>query len=116
MNDETLDQSIREAIEADASTANRLVRETLQRDRPPRSPLGPVLTTAGALLLLAGAVLFMRQAPQKTLPVQTRVTNVGDTIVVRPTSGGVWLIGGDAVDAEPLAAGTVIVYKSGDGR
>jgi len=55
------------------------------------------------------------EIPQ-TVPPKLRVMNVGDTIVVKPTSGGVWLIGADGAQADRLPAGTIIVYRSGEGR
>ena len=58
MDEETLERDVREAIEPDAGTVDRLVREALRQDRRPRSVRGPVLATAGAVLLLLGAVLF----------------------------------------------------------
>ena len=116
MDNETLDQDIRAATEPDPATVDRLTREALREDRATRRTLCPMLTTIGVFLLSAGAVLYMLQGSQRTLRVQTSVTNVGDTIVVKPSSGGVWLIGGDAAAADRLATGTVILYTSGEGR
>jgi hypothetical protein len=116
MTDDTLDRDVREAIEPDTETVNRLVQEALRPDRAQRSWRGPVLTAVAMLLLLASAAMFLRQPPRPAAPSPTRVTNVGDTVVVRPSSGGIWLIGGDAVDADRLPAGTMIVYQIGEGR
>jgi hypothetical protein len=116
MNDETLDRDVREAIEPDAGAVDRLVREALRQDRPQRSVRGPLVATAGAVLLLVGAVLVLNREDPQTVPPQMRVMNVGETIVVKPTSGGVWLIGADGANADQLPAGTIIVYRSGEGR
>ena len=114
MNDETLDRDVREAIEPDAGTADRLVREALRQDRPRRSARGPVAVTAGAVLLVFGTVLILNYEATQSVPPQTRVMNVGTTIVVKPTSGGVWLIGAEGASADQLPAGTIIVYRSGE--
>ena len=116
MDEETLERDLREAIEPDAGAVERLVHRALGQDRPPRSVRGPLVVTAGAMLLLIGAVLMMNhEIPQKVAP-QMSVMNVGETIVVKPTSGGVWLIGADGAKADQLPAGTIIVYRSGEGR
>ena len=116
MDEETLERDIREATEPDAGTVKRLVLGALRQDRPPQSVLGPVVATAGAVLLLIGAVLLVNHEILQVVPPQMRVMNVGKTIVVKPTSGGVWLIGADDAQADQLPAGTIIVYRSGEGR
>lgn len=116
MNDETLDRDVREAIEPDAGTVDRLVRGALRQDRPRRSVRGPVAVTAGAALLVLGTVLILNHETTPIAPPQMRVMNVGETIVVKPTSGGVWLIGADGAGADQLPAGTIIVYRYGEGR
>ena len=116
MNVETLDRDVREAIEPDARTVDRLVREALRQDRPRRSVRGPVVVTVGAVLLVFGAVLILNHEATPSVPPQMRVMNVGETIVVKPTSGGVWLIGAEDASADQLPAGTIIVYRSGERR
>ncbi len=116
MNDETLDLDVREAIEPDAGTVDRLVRGALRQDRSHRSARGPVALTAVAVVLLVGSLLILNHEGTLILPPQMRVMNVGETIVVKPTSGGVWLIGAEGADADRLPAGTIIVYRSGEGR
>lgn len=110
MNDETLDRSVREAIEPDDDTVARVIRDALRAERPRRRVVGPALLAAAALMLVLGSVLLLKR---DRVPAQMRVMNVGDTVVVKPATGGVWLIGGNAGDAVPLAAGTIIVYRSG---
>jgi hypothetical protein len=116
MNDETLDRDVREAIEPDAGTVDRLVRGALHQDRPRGSVRGPVAVTAGAVLLVVGTVLMLNHDTTPIVPPQMRMMNVGETIVVKPISGGVWLIGAEDADADQLPAGTIIVYRSGARR
>jgi len=116
MDEETLERDLREAIEPDAGAVERLVLRALRQDRPPRSIRGPVVVTAGAALLMIGAALMMNHEIPQTVSPQMRVMNVGETIVVEPTSGGVWLIGADGAKADRLPAGTIIVYRPGEDR
>lgn len=118
MNDETLDRDVREATEPDAEAVARLVRGALRQgqDRPQTRRSGPFVATAGAVLLLIWAVLVLNHETQKNVHAQMHVMNVGETIVVTPTSGGVWLIGADEDNADRLPVGTIIVYRSGEGR
>jgi hypothetical protein len=115
MNHETIDHEVRDATEPDPGTVDRLVRQALAHERR-RSPVMGRVLTLGALLLLVSTVLIVRREPNQVRSRAVAVTNVGDTVVVRPDSGDVWLIGGDGPEAEPLATGTIIVYRAGEGR
>ncbi len=115
MDDDAFDRSVRDALEPDPGTVNRVVSDALARGGRRRPARGPLLAMAGALALLLGGLELSRDT---RAPVQnrTRMTNVGDTIVVRPTSGGVWLIGAVRDAPDRLPAGTIVVYRSGEQR
>jgi hypothetical protein len=70
---------------------------------------------AGAVALAVAGVLFLARGTSVTPAGSTQLTNINDTIVVRPTSGGVWLVGGAETGAR-LPPGAIVVHKSGDSR
>jgi hypothetical protein len=116
MNDDTLDDDVRAALEPDAGAVDRVVRGALgQHDqrRPVRRRV--ILTAGAAALLVTGVLVLNRGARTHDMP-PTRVTNIGDTIVVRPESGGIWLIGGAGREDDRLPANTIVVYRFGEAR
>jgi hypothetical protein len=116
MNDEMLDRGVREAIEPDAEAIRRLLLEALRPDRRRRSVPRPAVVAAGFVLLLAGAAVLVDRGLRRTPPAPVRMLNVGETIVVKPAAGGIWLVGAAGTDADRLPAGTIIVYRAGEGR
>jgi hypothetical protein len=116
MNDDALDREVREALEPDDGAVDRAVRRALSQDPHHRSAHGRRLVMAGALAaFFVGALLLNRGTPVKGSDI-TRVTNIDDTIVVKPPSGGVWLIGGHGKDDDRLPVGTIVVYRTGESR
>ena len=115
MDDDALDRSIRDALEPDQGTVNRVVGEALAQGGRRRVARGPLLAVASTVaLVLVG--LYLGGAMRGPVQDRTRMTNVRDTVVVRPTSGGVWLIGAVRDTPERLPAGTIVVYGSGENR
>jgi hypothetical protein len=116
MNDDMLDRGVREAIEPDAEAVRRLLQKALRPHSRTRSIPRPAVAAAGLVLLLAGAAVLLDRGLQRPPPAPVRMLNVGETIVVKPAAGGIWLVGADGTDADRLPAGTIIVYRAGEGR
>ena len=116
MNDDTLEHDVRAALEPGADEVDRVVRGALGQPHARRPASGRVLVAAGAAALLIAAALVLDRGVLPSGPTPTRVTNIGNTIVVKPASGGVWLIGGNGRDDDSLPAGTIVVFSSGETR
>ena len=122
MNDDALDREIREAVEPDPQTVARVVAGALDRKGAPSGLLWPVGLVTG-LVVLVVAVVFLKTSDWRhdvpgTQPVSagvTVITNINETVVVRPASGGVWLVGSTQKDGR-LPPGTLVVHKPGDFR
>lgn len=116
MDPDTLDRDVSAALEPDAAAVERVLRAALGR-RSQGRPFGRgLLLTAGATVLLAATVVLLNREPQTSEPAPTHVTNIGNTIVVRPISGGIWLIGSEGREDNRLPAGTIVVYRPGARR
>lgn len=116
MEDNDLEREVRAALEPDAEALDRVTRGALSQDRHHRSAYGLLRVVAGAFaVLIVGALLLNRETQVKP-PQATRMTNIDDTIVVRPTSGGVWLIGDSGKDDDRLPVGTIVVHRPGESR
>ena len=116
MNDDALDREVREALEPDAGAVDRVVRGALSHDRHHRLAYGRRLVMAGAIAAFFVGALLVNRGTQVKVHGVTRMTNIDDTIVVKPPSGGVWLIGGHGKDDDRLPVGTIVVYRSGESR
>jgi hypothetical protein len=60
MDDDALDRSVRDAIEADPGTVDRVLGEALARGGRRRLPRGPLLAMAGGLALVLGGLHLSR--------------------------------------------------------
>ena len=116
MNDDALDQKVRVALEPDADAVDRVVRGALSQDRHHRSAYRLLPVMVGAIAVLLVAALLLNRGTRVNAPEATRMTNINDTIVVKPTSGGVWLIGVNGKGESRLPVGTIVVYRSGESR
>lgn len=122
MNDDALDREIREAVEPDPQTVARVVSGALDHKGGRSGFLWPVSLVTGLVVLVVAVVLLKtsdrRHDVPGTQPVSagvTEITNINETVVVRPASGGVWLVGGAQKDGR-LPPGTIVVHKPGDFR
>lgn len=122
MNDDAFDREIREAVEPNPETVARVVRGALDHKRGPWRLLRPVSLVAGLVLLVLATVLLKTSNRWNDVPVSqprnagvTEITNINETVVVRPASGGVWLVGGAQKEGR-LPPGTIVVHKPGDFR
>jgi hypothetical protein len=116
MNDDVLDREVRDALEPDASTVDRVVRGAMHRPRRPR-PVGKyLLAAAGVIAAVSMGTLLLHRGAPGVPPQNIRLTNINDTIVVTPASGAVWLVGGGGRDDVRLPAGTIVVHRSGETR
>ncbi len=116
MDDDTLEHDVRAALEPEADAVDRVVQGALSPHHRRRSGRRRVLATAGATALLIVGVLVLTRGTRMNDPTPTRLTNIGNTIVVKPASGGVWLVGGDGRKDARLPEGTIVVYRPGDTR
>jgi len=116
MTDDTVDREIRDAVEPSPATIDRVLAGAL-RSAPRRTHrLAMALATGAAVLILVAALAIVRHQAKPIPDAQVRVTNVGDTIVVRRPEGSVWLIGRGSGETDRLAAGTVIAHRPGERR
>ena len=123
MNDDALDRDIRDAVEPDATTLARVIRGALSRERrQPPFYWGMPLATGALAVLVVAAVLAEQFDHRKDAAGGrsvnsdvTGITNIDDTVVVRPTTGGVWLVGGAQTGAR-LPSGALVVHTSGESR
>ena len=122
MNDDGLDRDIRDAVEPDPATVARVVRGALEHGGGQWTWSRSIGVAAGALTVLVVATLLFTTSGRRQDVVGprsgsavTQITNINDTVVVRPTSGGVWLVGGGQKSSQ-LPPGTIVVHKSGDAR
>lgn len=116
VNNDALDREVREALEPDADVVDRVVRRALSQGSHHRSAYGLLPVMAGAIAVLLVGALLLNRDTRVNAPEITRMTNINDTIVVKPTSGGVWLIGGNGKDDNRLPVGTIVVHRSGESR
>jgi len=116
MDDDTLEHDVRASLEPEADAVDRVVRGALSPHRRRRPGRRGVLVVTGATTLLIAAVLVLNRGTRLNDPIPIRLTNIGNTIVVKPASGGVWLIGGDGTNDARLPEGTIVVYRSGETR
>jgi hypothetical protein len=122
MNDDALDREIREAVEPNPEAVARVVGGALDQKGGRSGSLWPLSLLTGLVVLVVAVVLLKtsdRRAdvtgPQPVNAGVTQITNINETVVVRPASGGVWLVGGAQKDGR-LPPGTIVVHKSGDLR
>jgi hypothetical protein len=116
MTDETVDREIRDAVEPSPATIDRVLAGAL-RSAPRRTlRVGMALATGATVLVLAVVLTVVRHGSKPIQTAQVRVTNVGDTIVVRRPEGSVWLIGRGSGETGRLAAGTAVAYRPGERR
>jgi hypothetical protein len=114
MNDDTLEDAVRAALEPEADAVDRVVRGALGQHQGWQPVRGRLLVVAGAAVLMVAGVLVLNRGTWMTGPTPTRVTNIGNTIVVKPVSGGVWLVGGDGQKDDSLPSGTIVVFRPGE--
>jgi hypothetical protein len=122
MNDDALDREIREAVEPDPAAVARVVRGALDHERGlGRFSRSMSLVTAALAVLIVATVLLKTHdmgedgAGPPHAPGVTLMTNVNDTVVLRPTSGSVWLVGGGQKSSQ-IPPGTIVVHSPGDVR
>ena len=107
--DEALDQSLEEAVRADAETVDRLVSAALtaaavRRFRPGRLPA----VGAGIVVLIAAAWLSWPRVPDREGVIRMR--NVGEVILVDYPDGSRAIIGPEKADSTLFAGLDYVMF------
>jgi hypothetical protein len=116
MNDEPLDRGIREALEPDREAVRRVAQGALRPNRQTHSAARLAIAAAATLSIVAAATCLLTRNHEQPAAGRVQMTNVGETVVVKPASGAVVLVGAARSDADRLPAGTIIVFRGGEVR
>jgi hypothetical protein len=106
--DSGTDRRLREALEPERESVERIVRGALDGRRPARARrLVPAVVGAAALLALA-ALFLGRPVPRASVSIE----NVGEVLIVRHPEGRVLIHNGEAAKSS-LPSGSMIVIHGG---